>query len=117
MVKRLDGWCSGGDPGENEKMVVEIKWKGPKIGFTSFRRTVNKNVTKEGLVRNGVVEWEEEFMTVCTLSGFQHNVFHHWDVSFVVLNVSFFNYYFFFFLILCVYVYMFNLDFILRLIV
>lgn len=109
MVKRLDGWCSGGDPAipdenyENEKMVVEIRWKGPKIGLTSFRRTVKKNVTKEGLVQNGVVEWEEQFMTVCTLSGFKDNVFHLWDISFAVLNVSFFIHYLF---ILSVYVYM-----------
>ncbi|XP_074379008.1 uncharacterized protein LOC141720476 isoform X1 [Apium graveolens] len=81
VVKRLDGWCS-----QNENMIVEIKWKGPRIGLTSFRRTIKKNVTKQGLVRNGVVEWDEKFFSVCTLSGYKHNVFHPWEVTLTVLN-------------------------------
>ncbi|KAK1384681.1 C2 NT-type domain-containing protein [Heracleum sosnowskyi] len=95
VVKSLDGWCSAGardapanpdEDKENDNMVVEIRWKGPKIGLTSFRRTVKKNVTKQGLLRNGVVEWDEEFFSVCTLSGFKDNVFHPWEITFTVLN-------------------------------
>lgn len=103
VVKRLDGWCSGDEDKENEKMVVEIRWKGPKIGLTSFRRTVKKNVTQEGLLGNGVVEWDEEFCSMCTLSGYKDNVFHPWEITLTVLNVSFFFY------MLCVF--MFDLFF------
>lgn len=106
VVKRLDGWCSGDeDNKENDKMVVEMKWKGPKIGLTSFRRTVKKNVTKQGLLRNGVVEWDEEFFSVCTLSGYKHNVFHPWEITLTLLNVSFSFSVIPFFFMLCVYMF------------
>lgn len=67
--------------------VVEVKWKGPK---TTFRRTVKKNFTKEEtvLAPNGVVSWDEEFHTICALSGCKENVFYPWEIGFTVLNVS-----------------------------
>ena len=55
VVKRLDGWRSAGagdDPAnpdenkENEKMVVEIRWKGLKIGLTSFAGRSRKTSLK-----------------------------------------------------------------------
>lgn len=97
MVKKLDGLFLGCDPvgpdeKDRQKMGVEIRWKGPKIGLGSFRRTVKKNVTKEvGVDQNGVVEWDEEFFSVCGLSGYKDDVFHPWEISFTVLNVSLLN--------------------------
>ncbi|KAL8095000.1 hypothetical protein AgCh_036486 [Apium graveolens] len=92
VVKKLDGLLLGCDqvgPDEKDRqnMSVEIRWKGPKIGLGSFRRSVKKNVTKEvGVDQNGVVEWDEEFFSVCGLSGYKDDVFHPWEISFTVFN-------------------------------
>lgn len=89
VVKRLDGLWSG----DGQKMgVVEIRWKGPKIGLGSFRRSVKKNVTKQvGVDQNGVFQWDEEFFSVCALSAYKDDAFHPWEISFTVFNVSVFN--------------------------
>lgn len=106
VVKKLDGLVLSCDPvGPDEKdrknMGVEIRWKGPKIGLGSFRRTVKKNVTKEvGVDQNGVVQWDEEFFSVCGLSGYKDDVFHPCEISFIVLNVSLFEP--FLFIYLCI---------------
>ncbi|KAL1541456.1 hypothetical protein AAHA92_25676 [Salvia divinorum] len=74
-------------------LAVEIRWKGPKISLGSFRRTVRRNCTREEMVKradgpNGtvLVDWDEEFHTVCTLTGHKENVFHPWEISFNVLQ-------------------------------
>ncbi|KAK6944137.1 NT-type C2 domain [Dillenia turbinata] len=102
-VKRLEGFTSngGGEEGGNVqvcegaekadrepmRLTVEIRWKGPKITWTSFGRTVKRNITKEAEMKvDGVVLWEEEFQSVCTLSGYKDNVFHPWEISFSVFN-------------------------------
>lgn len=97
IVRRLEGL----DPtvkDKAEKFTVEIRWKGPKLALSSLRRSaVKRNFTKEVESQNGdVVEWDEEFQSVCTLSAYKDNVFHPWEISFTVFNVSFF-----FFLSLC----------------
>lgn len=103
MVNSLEGWCfTGGDllhAGAHNKCLVEIKWKGPKIALSSLRRTVKRNVTKEeALDSNGVVLWDQqEFCNVCTLSGIKDTVFHPWEISFTVLNVSLDDYLSFYF--------------------
>lgn len=93
-VKRLEGgdWVHEGTEKDNGGVAVEIRWKGPKI---SFRWTVKRNCTREEIVKrvdgpNGafLVEWDEEFKSVCTLSGPKENVFHPWEISFNVLHVS-----------------------------
>lgn len=81
---------SGGGSGG---VSVEIRWKGPpKIALSSFRKTVKRNCTKEEMVKNGpnggvLVEWDEEFQSLCNLSGYKDNVFHPWEIAFTVLNV------------------------------
>ncbi|KAJ8574168.1 hypothetical protein K7X08_025973 [Anisodus acutangulus] len=73
-------------------VAVEIRWKGPpKIALSSFRKTVKRNCTKEEGVKNGpngviYVEWDEEFQSLCNLSGYKDNVFHPWEIAFTVLN-------------------------------
>lgn len=76
-------------------ITVEIRWKGPKIALSTFRRsTVKKNCTREESVKiqedgeNGgfLVLWDEEFLSVCTLSGYKDNVFHPWEVAFAVFS-------------------------------
>ncbi|KAK3031426.1 hypothetical protein RJ639_036167 [Escallonia herrerae] len=100
VVRRLEGVAAavvvGSDPvhagAEKDRGVsgwtAEIRWKGPKIALSPFRRTVKRNFTREVEVvgSNGVVEWEEEFQTECSLSGNKDNIFHPWEIGFAVLN-------------------------------
>ncbi|GFZ02549.1 hypothetical protein Acr_15g0011570 [Actinidia rufa] len=91
VVRRLEGYDPVGADAEkaggSAGLTVEIRWKGPKIALGSFRRSVKRNFTKEsGVGENGVVEWDEEFQSDCTLSGYKDNVFHPWEISFSVLN-------------------------------
>ncbi|KAK6152222.1 hypothetical protein DH2020_014857 [Rehmannia glutinosa] len=95
-VKRLEcgDWVQEGAEKDNGALAVEIRWKGPKISLGSFRRTVKRNCTREEIVKrvdgpNGavsVVEWDEEFQSVCSLSGYKDNVFHPWEINFTVLH-------------------------------
>ncbi|KAL0333569.1 UNVERIFIED_CONTAM: hypothetical protein Sangu_1513100 [Sesamum angustifolium] len=95
-VHRLEG---GGDSvhegaqKDNGDLAVEIRWKGPKISLGAFRRTVKRNCTRAEVVKrvdgpNGavLVEWDEEFQSVCSLSGYKDNVFHPWEINFTVLH-------------------------------
>ncbi|KAK9041363.1 hypothetical protein V6N11_016466 [Hibiscus sabdariffa] len=89
IVRRLEGWDSVREGAEMpEKLTVEIRWKGPKASLGSLRRTVTRNFTKEvdGVDENGVVLWDEEFQTLCSLSAYKDNVFHPWEIAFSVLN-------------------------------
>ncbi|KAF3648832.1 hypothetical protein FXO38_11372 [Capsicum annuum] len=69
-------------------VAVEIRWKGPsKIALSSFRKTVKRNCNREELVKNGpngivLVEWDEEFQSLCSLSGYKDNVFYPWEIVF-----------------------------------
>ncbi|KAL0316016.1 UNVERIFIED_CONTAM: hypothetical protein Sradi_5479800 [Sesamum radiatum] len=78
---------------DNGDLAVEIRWKGPKISLGTFRRTVKRNCTRAEVVKrvdgpNGavLVEWDEEFQSVCSLSGYTDNVFHPWEINFTVLH-------------------------------
>ncbi|KAL3825663.1 hypothetical protein ACJIZ3_021692 [Penstemon smallii] len=88
-VQRLEGcdWVDEGADNSNGGLAVEIRWKGPKI---SFRRSVKRNCTREEKIdgQNGgvLVEWDEEFQSVCSLSGYKDNVFHYWEINFTVLH-------------------------------
>ncbi|KAJ6749924.1 hypothetical protein OIU85_000540 [Salix viminalis] len=112
IVRRMEGWdrvreavaaapgTSSGDDVKDisEKLMVEIRWKGPKLALSSLRRTVVKrDFTKEvevcgggggGEGENGgvLVEWDEEFESLCTLTAHRENVFHPWEISFTVFN-------------------------------
>ncbi|KAK9061373.1 hypothetical protein SSX86_018554 [Deinandra increscens subsp. villosa] len=72
------------------KLGVEVKWKGGNKSNNplSFkRRSVRRNVTKEGCLRDdGVIEWNEEFVTVCDFLGSKDGGFNQWDVAFMVFD-------------------------------
>ncbi|KAL7603917.1 hypothetical protein Lser_V15G16742 [Lactuca serriola] len=71
---------------KDNRRVVEIKWKGPKITLGSVRRTSKRDFTREGEIvdPNGVVFWDQEFNSVCTLSGYKENDFLPWEIGFTV---------------------------------
>ncbi|XP_057978626.1 uncharacterized protein LOC131165024 [Malania oleifera] len=101
VVRRLEGcdWVRGGagkgleeevvaaSPSGEGRLAVEIRWKGPKIALSSLRRTVRRNFTREeGLGSDGVVQWDEEFHSVCNLSAYKDNAFLPWEVAFTVFD-------------------------------
>ncbi|KAM3321452.1 hypothetical protein P3S67_002603 [Capsicum chacoense] len=68
-------------------------WKGSSKGISlnlgSFnRRSVKKSFTKEECLKEdeGIVEWNEEFLSVCNFSGWKEGVFQPWKVVFTVIN-------------------------------
>ncbi|CAN1277738.1 hypothetical protein LINPERPRIM_LOCUS16424 [Linum perenne] len=95
VVKRMEG-CDLAE--KAERLTVEIRWKGPKMGLGSFRRRVKRNFTKEVAAAAAVdgspssdggvaaVEWDEEFQNVCALSPYKENVFQQWEIVFTVFN-------------------------------
>ncbi|KAI7746237.1 hypothetical protein M8C21_000402, partial [Ambrosia artemisiifolia] len=85
-VKEIQGEIGG----EEDGRAVEIRWKGPKVSLSSFRRTVKTNCTREEKVThsNGVVHWDEEFHTISTLSCSKDNHFNPWDIGFTVLDLN-----------------------------
>lgn len=72
------------------RLAVEIKWKGSKgNALSSLRRIVKRNITKEESLReDGVVEWNEEFHSLCNFSVYKAGVFCPWEVVFTVFNGS-----------------------------
>ncbi|XP_015900452.3 uncharacterized protein LOC107433649 [Ziziphus jujuba] len=93
VVRRLEGCdlvreSAGG--AELGKLTVEIRWKGPKLALSSLRRTaVKRNFTREvdaAVSQNGVVDWDEEFQSLCSFSVYKDNVFHPWEIAFTVFN-------------------------------
>lgn len=100
IVRRLEGYdlvqeCPEKGPSGIGNLTVEIRWKGPKLTLSSLRRTaVARNFTREvgvdAVTENGVVEWDEEFHSLCNLSAYKDNVFHPWEIAFTVFNVSLF---------------------------
>ncbi|KAM1306243.1 hypothetical protein ACFX2H_008658 [Malus domestica] len=101
VVRRLEGWdlvregAGGAGPQDQEKedkWTAEIRWKGSKVkvgALSSLRRAVVKrNFTREveASSQDGVVSWDEEFHSVCSLSAYKDNVFHPWEIVFTVFN-------------------------------
>ncbi|WOL19614.1 hypothetical protein Cni_G28416 [Canna indica] len=89
VVRRVGGVSAGDEAAALGKVTAEVKWKGPKVALSSLRRTVKRNRTREEeLGDGGLVEWNEEFETVCTLTAHKENAFHPWEIVFVVFNGS-----------------------------
>ncbi|KAL5709031.1 hypothetical protein ACHQM5_019762 [Ranunculus cassubicifolius] len=87
VVGRLQGLTTS-NTDEISRLMVEIRWKGMKNAFSSLRRTIKRNSTKEeGVISDGVIEWNEEFQSICTLSAYKENLFHPWEISLTVLNI------------------------------
>ncbi|KAL3520926.1 hypothetical protein ACH5RR_019075 [Cinchona calisaya] len=70
------------------RLAVEIKWKGSKgNAFSSLRRSVKRNFTKEESLReDGIVEWNEEFQSLCNFAVHKDGVFYPWEVVFTVFS-------------------------------
>ncbi|KAJ0982619.1 hypothetical protein J5N97_010874 [Dioscorea zingiberensis] len=85
VVRRVDG-LEG--EGEGEKMAVEVMWKGGKGGLGALRRGAKRrNWTRgEGVGDGGVVVWDEEFRSVCSLTAHKENAFHPWEIGFTVFS-------------------------------
>ncbi|XP_062091707.1 uncharacterized protein LOC133797710 [Humulus lupulus] len=86
--RRIEGLDLVKLDGEEKRVFVEVQWKGPKgMALGSLRRSTKKNLSKEGSVSdNGVVEFDEEFRTVCNFSGPKEGVFYPWELSFNLFN-------------------------------
>ncbi|KAJ0704788.1 putative NT-type C2 domain-containing protein [Helianthus annuus] len=88
IIQRLQGSIENSQ--DYSKLYVEVKWKGSNksINPLSFkRRSVRRNVTKEGSLKDdGIVEWNEEFVAVCNFLGLKDGGFHQWDVAFKVFD-------------------------------
>ena len=101
IVHKLQGLYLVQDEEQNndeskKRLVVEIKWKGQK--GIALRRSGKSNFTeKGGLEGDGFFQWNEEFITVCNLSGNKDGVFLPWEIAFVVFRVKLF------FLLFCIY--------------
>ncbi|KAL2327332.1 hypothetical protein Fmac_020759 [Flemingia macrophylla] len=69
-------------------LVLQIRWKGPKLALSSLRRTaVARNFTRHAHPGpDDVVFWDEEFHTFCTLSAHKDNAFHPWEIAFSLFN-------------------------------
>ncbi|URE26945.1 hypothetical protein MUK42_16927 [Musa troglodytarum] len=90
VVRRIEGLPeTGSGLGVRAAAVAEVRWKGPKTPLSSLRRGgVRRNRTREEEVREGgVVEWDEEFLTACTLSAHKENgSFLPWEIAFAVFT-------------------------------
>ncbi|XP_010917951.1 uncharacterized protein [Elaeis guineensis] len=65
--------------------AAEVRWRGPKMTLSSLRRTVRRNRTREeGVGPRGVVEWEEEFKSFCSLTTYRDSAFHPWEIAFAI---------------------------------
>ncbi|KAJ6901573.1 hypothetical protein NC651_019366 [Populus alba x Populus x berolinensis] len=68
-----------------KRLMVEMKWKGQK--GIALRRSSKRNFTEEGtFCGDGVFEWNEEFKSVCNLSGNKDGVFLPWEIAFAVFS-------------------------------
>ncbi|XP_071734675.1 uncharacterized protein [Rutidosis leptorrhynchoides] len=83
-IKHLQGLIDA------EKLGVEVNWKGSNKSNNPLnfkRQSVRRNVTKEGSLKDdGIIEWNEEFVTVCNLMALKDGGFHLWEVAFMVFD-------------------------------
>lgn len=87
-LQRLEG--IGGVAERGKVVMVEMRWKGPKLGLVPLRRRERKNTSMERAVgEESWVDFGDSFENVCGFStSTKGNVFNAWDVSFSVLYVS-----------------------------
>lgn len=75
------------------RFTVEVKWKGPRSTLGSLLlNSAARNFTGEAdvVVDGGgaaVVNWDEEFQSMCNLTAYKDNVFHPWEIAFTLFNV------------------------------
>ncbi|KAM7262750.1 hypothetical protein ACFE04_000433 [Oxalis oulophora] len=77
LVKRVDGLINNFDG--KKRLVVEIIWKGQKSNI-GLKRSVRKNFTEAGgFCGDGVVQWNQEFQSLCNFSSYKDGVFVPWE--------------------------------------
>ncbi|KAL7584200.1 uncharacterized protein LOC111908101 [Lactuca sativa] len=93
LVRCLQGLpekTTSGDPRDFSRLGVEVNWKGSTTSSNrlNFKRSsAKRNLTKEeSLNDDGVVKWNEEFVTVCDLVEFRDGNFQQWEVAFRVFD-------------------------------
>ncbi|KAL5735222.1 hypothetical protein ACOSP7_033083 [Xanthoceras sorbifolium] len=95
IIRRLEGFSFLQLDEEEElvyvkkkRLAVEIKWVGQKfLSLNSLRKTVKRNCTEEGgFCGDGVVEWNEEFKSLCNFSAYTDGIFLPWEIAFTVFN-------------------------------
>lgn len=77
--------------------VIEVKWKGSKPGGPGVlvpfygRRSSRqpKNYTGQRFLSRQVIEWDDEFQSLCNFGSEQGGNFSPWDLTFTLLHVSF----------------------------
>uniref|UniRef100_A0A803NUG3 C2 NT-type domain-containing protein n=2 Tax=Cannabis sativa TaxID=3483 RepID=A0A803NUG3_CANSA len=86
--RRIEGLDLVKLDGEEKRVFVEVQWKGQKgTALGSLRRSTKKNLSKESSVSdNGVVEFDEEFRSVCNFSGPKEGAFHPWELALTLFN-------------------------------
>lgn len=91
VLRRLQGLDLGKEVESGRRLRIEMKWKGGQKGMAlgSLRRSVKRNFTKESEVGDdGVVDWDEEFRSLCNFSGPKEGLFYPWELTFTVFTVS-----------------------------
>ncbi|KAJ0966342.1 hypothetical protein J5N97_027480 [Dioscorea zingiberensis] len=84
VVKRVEGVPA---MEEGERVTAEVRWKGGRAGLGALRRGTKRNWTRgEGVGDGGVVVWDEEFRSVCSLTSHKENVFQPWEIGFTVFR-------------------------------
>ncbi|KAI3705279.1 hypothetical protein L1987_75514 [Smallanthus sonchifolius] len=90
IIRHLQGLLNNPETEDVSNLAIEVNWKGSNKSNNplSFkRRSVRRNVTKEGCWKDdGIVEFNEEFVSVCNLLGLKDGGFHQWDVAFKVFD-------------------------------
>ncbi|KAJ7568458.1 hypothetical protein O6H91_01G033500 [Diphasiastrum complanatum] len=89
ILHKLEGFSFNEDEAGNTKLLVDVKWKGPKRALGSpFRRSIKTERSVEQAVgEEGSTEFNQEFENVCTLTVSKDEKFQAWDVCFVVQKV------------------------------
>uniref|UniRef100_A0ACD6A1E2 Uncharacterized protein n=1 Tax=Avena sativa TaxID=4498 RepID=A0ACD6A1E2_AVESA len=100
VVRRAEGLQPPTPADADPKAAVEVTWKGPKARWKGIRVCRNRTRLEPAAAAgadaasssSAVVEWDEEFEDVVTLTATSHRrkaaAFHPWDLSFSVLNDS-----------------------------
>ncbi|KAI5355112.1 hypothetical protein L3X38_008007 [Prunus dulcis] len=78
-----------GDEKQRVGVVVEVKWKGSQAPFYGRRSSRHqKNYTSHRFLSRGheVVEWDDEFQSLCSFGWKQGGAFSPWDLTFTLLH-------------------------------
>lgn len=78
--------AGAGEGGGSVGWTVEIRWKGPKIALGALRRREKKESRREREMGGNGVVWDEEFVSVCSLTGNKEGVFYPWEIGVTVFN-------------------------------